>query len=89
MGKHIDKDKAIALVEMAPSKADAMAALLRMDPADVVPVRRGRWIPKFNGNFKGGAYWYECSECRHIVPGGLQSGKMFCENCGARMDGNT
>ena len=50
-----------------------------------VPVRHGRWVPKFNGNFKGGAYWYECSECGHTVPGGLQSGKIFCENCGSDM----
>ena len=48
-------------------------------------VRTGKWLPLFDGKFVGGAYWYECSECKHTVPGGLQSLKIFCENCGADM----
>lgn len=67
------------------SKMDFCGWLDDAPTVDAVPVRHGRWIPKFNGKFKGGAYWYECSECRHTVPGGLQSGKIFCENCGADM----
>ena len=59
----------------------------RLPSEDVVPVRHGRWIPKFDGKFQGGAYWFDCSECGHTVTGGNLSGKHFCENCGARMDG--
>jgi len=46
----------------------------------------GRWIPKFGGKFTGGAYWYECSKCGRIVPGGIQSGYKFCPECGSRND---
>ena len=64
-----------------------LVALRALPSADVVPVRHGRWIPKFDGKFQGGAYWFDCSECGHTVAGGNLSGKHFCENCGARMDG--
>ena len=47
--------------------------------------KKGKWIPAFDGKFRGGAYWFNCSECGHIVAGGLQSGNFFCENCGADM----
>ena len=47
--------------------------------------KKGSWIPCNNGKFTGGAYWFSCSKCGHIVPGGLQSGKLFCEQCGADM----
>ena len=56
-------------------------------PVDVQPVRRGHWIPKFDGKFCGGAYWYDCSECGHTVAGGILSGNNFCRNCGADMRG--
>ena len=49
--------------------------------------RVGKWIPAFDGKFTGGAYWFKCSECQHIVAGGYQSGNFFCENCGAKMSG--
>ena len=49
--------------------------------------KRGKWIPAFDGRYLGGAYWFNCSECGKIVPGGLSSGKLYCERCGARMDG--
>lgn len=55
--------------------------------ADVQPVRHGHWIPKFGGEFKGGAYWYDCSKCGHTVVGGILSGNNFCKNCGADMRG--
>ena len=55
--------------------------------ADVQPVRHGKWIPKFNGQFKGGAYWFDCSVCGRIVPDVRNGGWNYCPNCGARMDG--
>lgn len=47
--------------------------------------KTAKWVPSFDGQFTGGAYWFHCSECHHIVPVGLQSGYHFCPNCGARM----
>ena len=55
--------------------------------SEVQPVRHGHWIPKFGGEFKGGAYWYDCSKCGHTVAGGILSGNNFCRNCGADMRG--
>lgn len=47
--------------------------------------KKGRWIPKFNGMFKGGAYWFKCSECERIVPEVRNGGWNYCPNCGADM----
>lgn len=47
--------------------------------------KKGKWIPAFDGKFRGGAYWFNCSECNHMVVGGLGYGNFFCENCGADM----
>lgn len=70
------------------TKSCVRMTIRRMPTVDAVPVRHGRWIPKFNGAFKGGAYWFECSNCRRTVPGGLQSGYNFCPECGERKDGD-
>ena len=87
MTEYIDKEKAIYLVEKAVSKADAMMALLRMDPADVVPVRRGRWIRIPQEEM------FCCDQCGRR---GLSFDEFdvfgythdpFCADCGARMDG--
>jgi hypothetical protein len=67
-------------------ETDVQEAINEVPSADVQPVRHGHWIPKFGGKFKGGAYWYDCSECGHTVAGGILSGNKFCKNCGARMD---
>lgn len=85
MGDLISRGKLFNLLAPVQTLGEAYGIIQGMDTVDAVPVRHGRWVPKFNGNFKGGAYWYECSECGHTVPGGLQSGKIFCENCGADM----
>lgn len=65
----------------------AIEQVVKEQPSvEAEPVRHGHWIPKFGGEFKGGAYWYDCSECGHTVAGGILSGNYFCKNCGARMD---
>ena len=47
----------------------------RLPPADVVPVRHGRWIKHDDGVFI-------CSEC-----GNAESNESyFCRYCGAKMD---
>ena len=69
-------------------RVSAVNYVLRNLPSvDVQAVKRGHWIPKLNGEFRGGAYWYDCSECGHTVAGGFLSGNNFCPRCGARMDG--
>lgn len=85
MSDLISRGKLFNLLAPVQTLGEAYGIIQGMPTVDAVPVRQGRWVPKFNGNFKGGAYWYECSECGHTVPGGLQSGKIFCENCGADM----
>ena len=47
--------------------------------------KKGKWEPMFNGEFKGGAYWFSCSKCKRIVPEVRNGGWDFCPNCGARM----
>ena len=47
--------------------------------------RTGTWELMFNGQFKGGAYWFSCSKCNRIVPEVRNGGWDFCPNCGARM----
>ena len=50
--------------------------------------RLGRWIPDFNGKFKGGAYWFRCSRCGRTVPDVRNGGWDYCPNCGAKMEGD-
>ena len=49
--------------------------------------KTGQWMFMFNGKFKGGAYWFECSECKRIVPDVRNGGWSYCPNCGAKMEG--
>ena len=54
---------------------------------DAQPKRpNGEWIPEFNGNFTGGAYWFSCSKCKRIVPEVRNGGWNYCPNCGAEME---
>lgn len=49
--------------------------------------KRGTWELMFNGQFKGGAYWFSCSKCNRIVPEVRNGGWNYCPNCGADMRG--
>lgn len=49
--------------------------------------KKGTWELMFNGQFKGGAYWFSCSKCNRIVPEVRNGGWNFCPNCGADMRG--
>ena len=85
MTEYIDKEKAIYLVEKAVSKADAMMALLRMDPADVRPVRRGRWIIRTrHEHYPSGRAYKEivCPFCGKVDHNGDGN---FCGYCGVDM----
>ena len=58
---------------------DADNAIESLEPADVVPVRHGKWTHK--PDVYGVVY---CSECNYELHANSTS---FCPNCGARMDG--
>ena len=58
------------------------SAILKIQAADVAPVRHGKWLPTTKW-WQGGSAWKQCSEC-----GILHLGKSnYCPNCGAKMDG--
>lgn len=62
---------------------DARKAIKDAPPADVAPVRHGRWITKQEKDtFAGYLYSYECSECGRVE----KCKEPYC-NCGAKMDG--
>ena len=56
-------------------------AILELQPADVAPVRHGKWMP-FHAEFAGDIQY--CSVCEI----GFAYRTSYCPHCGARMDGN-
>ena len=87
MAEYIDRDRAVAFVEAMPSKADALNVLRKLKAADVVPVRRGKWIRVPEEEL------FCCDQCGRR---GLSFDEVdvygythdpFCADCGARMDG--
>ena len=52
--------------------------IINFPAADVAPVRHGRWIDTGSGQ--------ECSICKENQYG-YDTGRHFCPNCGAKMDG--
>ena len=65
----------------------AIDDLMEIPPADVAPVRHGRWVDRIVDENEVIQPWmkrYYCSEC---LEGGNQSWFKFCPNCGAKMDG--
>ena len=53
-------------------------------PADVAPVRHGKWVEKEKYTF---GIMYDCSLCENRI---LDNGHSwnYCPNCGAKMDGD-
>lgn len=88
MDEYIKREQAIKIAEYYGLKngsalgrhsgiADCIAESISIiPPADVAPVRHGRW--KRYGKNLG-----ECSECGEIV----SVRNNYCPNCGAMMDG--
>lgn len=61
--------------------------LVRLPPADVVPVVHGKWIPQDHNKRIGCAttavfYYPKCSACGHNGNYDM----YYCPNCGAKMD---
>ena len=62
---------------------EAREAIKNAPAVDVVPVRRGRWMPAD----QIGDCCYTCSECGFERDAYLLDVGNYCPNCGARMDG--
>lgn len=55
-------------------------------PADVAPVKHGKWKHERLPSTSGGTYAVvRCSECKSQFP---MWETKYCPNCGARMDGD-
>lgn len=60
----------------------AIDALMEIPPADVAPVRHGRWISFLDGDYIMPERYYRCSRC-----GRVESRRQPYCHCGAIMDG--
>lgn len=80
MADCIDRERAMAIVVMSTSKAEAEKGLRDLAAENVVPVQLGKWVVERICNFPA-LYRYECSEC------GMENDgeDNFCPNCGADM----
>lgn len=58
-------------------------AILKIQPADVVPVVHGRWISK---NPHGYEWTFVCSNCDYVDGYPFNDRHNYCPNCGAKMD---
>ena len=101
MDEYINREEAIEIAESCGTQnashlgsvysgsviADYIAEYISMiPPADVAPVRHGRWICHPNDLFPGDST-QECSLCHEEEYLTLYN-KNYCPNCGAKMDGD-
>lgn len=91
MSDYISKDEAIEWL-----KDEVIETIESIPTADVQPVRHGEWIPCAKSGLvltelmrKEGLKWYgyKCSVCNYIRKGNALTEAIYCEHCGARMDG--
>ena len=71
---------------------EIMNDISSVEAADVQPIKHGRWIDRTEWFGRIGKCQYECSVCGYMREGKPQSrydgkGGKFCDECGARMDG--
>lgn len=92
MADYIDREKIFSIWRSmpAPASVTSLAAAISQTPAaDVVEVRRGRWIGiEYDGYADGFPVYdlWECSECGEEVRGDdVPSTHPWCHSCGARM----
>lgn len=80
------KDKQAAYMQVAVNEAFGTAARIidQMKPADVQPVKRGRWELTDNPSFR------KCSECGAWWSSDITDNCFtnYCPKCGAKMDGD-
>ena len=83
MAEYIKRDLAIEFLPVAYDSA--INALRNVPAADVAPVVQGRW------GHLGGDEWC-CSACGFVITtegSWDKPAKRYCEDCGARMDGDS
>ena len=87
MGRLIDADALYELLdggydvdldELPETKAELLRMIDHEETIDAEPVRHGRWISH-------GSY-FTCSVCGEEQYG-VDTGRYYCPNCGAKMDG--
>ena len=77
---YIRREDAVDAVKHAWTKGIEPSQYIEsLEPADVVPVRHGKWTHK--PDVYGVVY---CSKCNYELHANSTS---FCPNCGAKMDG--
>ena len=84
--EYILKQDAIRLAEQGQVQGFPwqFQMLVRLPPADVVPVVHAYWMPqKENHEFKEA--WMKCSACGYPVSK-WTGNTNFCPSCGAKMD---
>lgn len=104
MAEYIERERAKRFFENIDAGRVGCSTLLtptefaeyldEIEPADVAPVRHGKWIEtqvETGDPFGGGNYYtidvYACSECGEMFD--ISEARNYCPNCGARMDGDT
>jgi DNA-directed RNA polymerase subunit RPC12/RpoP len=101
MAEYIDKQATIDNIERSFDKETilnrfvrkiAISAVRRMEPADVRPVVRGKWVSDEDTYPGPGMRNYKCSACGKIAGTwrkGLKKEQLypFCPMCGADMRG--
>ena len=91
MDEYISKKDILQMIESTAMWNRSFSVLYEdiedMKPADVSPVRHGRWIYREFDDEYGWRQEYECSECGKYS----YFDTDYCPNCGARMieEGNT
>ena len=74
-------------IDMCGGYIELAYAMAGIEPADVVPVRHGRWLPIVSYNNT-----YKCSECGRLLVDITDGLNMVAKHypychCGAKMDG--
>lgn len=98
MAEYIKKDKLLKIkADVYDEDGHVLYAvptgcIVAMPPADVMPVRHGRWddipnkymaVASKDGSYHGHAT--TCSVCHEVNPNAFKTN--YCPNCGSKMDG--
>lgn len=86
MSEYIEKQAAIdELCYVDEYNSRSIATIREMKPADVRPVKRGRWVDEHVYKQTMGGKTYDgftyCSNCKHDFSFGYRS--KFCPDCGS------
>lgn len=82
MAEYIEREVLLEKMKNWHEKISLVTCVNSIPAADVVPVRRGRWIEQEKYTF---GVMYDCSICGNRILDNEHSWN-YCPNCGARMD---